>query len=132
MNYLKKVALFAVATVFLSSCTKDVDENLVGSWDGKLTQGVFGFTVAVDADYTFREDGTATSTTFMAGESDTDDFLWSAAGDKVSIFEDGYSEAVDFEVIENKRNHIELKATETFMEDGVTFTTEIDLVLDRK
>ena len=103
-----------------TSCTKDVEDNLPGTWD--MSINVFFFSSTGTA--TFDEDGTGTWK--IDGES-AEKFTWSATEETVTmVFTDGDdTEKTVFTVVENKKNSQEWTATET--EDGLTVTLTVKL-----
>lgn len=72
---MKKLGLFfaIVSSLLLTSCSKDVEDNLPGTWNATVTQTVLTQSISFSGTMTFNEDGTGSSV--LDGDSDT--FTWS-------------------------------------------------------
>lgn len=116
----------AVTSLFLTSCTKDLDSRLVGTWDSSIDVSFFGISETTSGTMTFNENNSGTFTSTDGSEP----FTWTASDDKVTLtFEE--EDAWVFDVETNKKNEQVWSGVVTEMEDGLTLSITVTVNLTR-
>lgn len=121
MKKINGIALFLTMIVLgFTSCKKDVEDRLPGSWTGTLTINEVSKTTedgnttsetdneSISTDLTFNENGTG----IMSLEGEMLAFSWTANDDEVSLILD--DEPLLFKVTTNKKDEQEWDATEEY------------------
>ena len=115
------IALVALFAMTLTSCTKNVEENLPGTWDMTMTVNFLGLMIPQSGTATFKEDGTGTWT-IEYEEPET--ITWSSTNSKITISEQGEA-PMTLDIDKNKKSKQEWSGTIT--EDGLSFEVTIEL-----
>ncbi len=124
----------ASAVVLMSSCSKDLETRLEGTWNVDRVTFTNSFEPSLNYDITndgtieFKSDGTGKSTN-KNGETST--FTWSASDDKVTFTPQGESTIV-FDVETNKRKEQVWVNKEIATIGSQTFTSELKVRLSKK
>ena len=125
------ITLIALITIIFFSCTKDVEENILGTWDlsQSTTYGIYTSTVIGKG--TFNEDGTGIFTIDDGVSTRSETFTWSSTKDEITFLNSGSSDPVTLDVITNKDDEQEWSGTQVQTRDEITYSVDLLIKLSR-
>lgn len=111
MTKIKILPITLIAIIFFS-CTKDAEENILGTWDMIYTASYNGYILG---EYTgtadFQENGTGSWLIRIGETNNLAIFSWSLNGDKLTIVDGDQGQSMNLDVITNKKNEQEWRGT---------------------